>query len=163
MTQLIGIKQLAALLKISLSSLYKHSSGIKRCELLNGMPEPAFRGGRTLWIQQDIDDWLASRRTFRPDSAAPAPQPEPQPRRPRGRPFAWDPARRATQDPAHYAGGIAIERDDEPESSLRRKDIVREVARQRGVTIRRAQQLVKQQIERVEQGDLFMEGGVACT
>jgi hypothetical protein len=60
--------------------LYKHSSGIKRCDLLHDLPPPAFRGGRVLWISQDIEAWLGSKRTFRP--AAPALQPE----RRRGRP-----------------------------------------------------------------------------
>jgi hypothetical protein len=72
--------------------------------------------------------------------------------------------RRASQDPAHYAVGIDIERhdveiegDDEP-SALRRADIVREIAQQRRVTQRRAQQLVKQQLARASQGDLFAGG-----
>jgi hypothetical protein len=76
--------------------------------------------------------------------------------------------RRAMQNPAHYAYAIDIERhdieqDDEP-SLVQRKDIVREIAERRGVTTRRARQIVKSQIERAAQcGDLFVgdESGVA--
>jgi hypothetical protein len=69
--------------------------------------------------------------------------------------------RRATQDPAHYAAGIDIEwhdaiADDEL-SALCRRDIVRDVAARQHVTARRAQQLVKQQLARAAQGDLFFE------
>jgi hypothetical protein len=75
--------------------------------------------------------------------------------------------RRQTQDPAHYAIGIDDEhhdtaQDDEP-SALRRRDVVREIAAQQRVTMRRAQQIIKQQLARAAQGDLFVaEGGVAC-
>ena len=73
--------------------------------------------------------------------------------------------RRQTQDPAHYAAGIDIERHDAPQddepSLIRRQDIVREIAQRQRVSLRRAQQLVKQQIERAAQGDLFIEAGGA--
>jgi hypothetical protein len=70
-----------------------------------------------------------------------------------------------TQDPAHYSTQLDIERhdieqDDEP-SLIRRQDIVREIAQRQRVTPRRAQQLVKQQIERAAHGDLFIEAGGA--
>jgi hypothetical protein len=73
--------------------------------------------------------------------------------------------RRASQDPSHYAVGIDIERHDieldaEP-TPTRRTDIVREIAERRGVTLRRAQQLLKQQLVRAAQGDLFFEAGGA--
>jgi hypothetical protein len=73
--------------------------------------------------------------------------------------------RRQTQDPAHYSTQLDIERhdaeqDDEP-SLIRRQDIVREIAQRQRVTLRRAQQLVKQQIERAAHGDLFIEAGGA--
>jgi hypothetical protein len=73
--------------------------------------------------------------------------------------------RRQTQDPAHYATVIDdahhdIERDDE-QSALRRADIVREIARQRGISLRRAQQIVSRQLARAAQGDLFSEAGGA--
>jgi predicted DNA-binding transcriptional regulator AlpA len=89
MAELIGVQQLAQLLKISTSALYKHSSGIKRCELLHDLPQPAFRGKRTLWISRDIEAWIESHRTFRPTPAQPEPQPAP---RGRGRPRKTAPA-----------------------------------------------------------------------
>jgi hypothetical protein len=73
--------------------------------------------------------------------------------------------RRASQDPAHYSVGIDPERhdtaqDDEP-TALRHADFVREIAQRQRVSLRRAQQLVKQQVERAQIiGDLFVaEGG----
>jgi len=73
--------------------------------------------------------------------------------------------RRATQDPAHYSVTLGdahhdIERDAEP-TPARRADIVREIAQQRRVSVRRAQQLVKSQIERAMQGDLFIADEIA--
>jgi hypothetical protein len=73
--------------------------------------------------------------------------------------------RRTTQDPAHYGTPLDIERcdveqdeqDAEP-TELRRSGIVREVAARQRITTRRAQQLVKQQVERVRHGDLFAGG-----
>jgi hypothetical protein len=72
--------------------------------------------------------------------------------------------RRATQDPAHYSAPLDdahhdIEQDDEP-TPTRRADIVREIAQQRRVTTRRAQQIVRRQIERAGMGDLFAGGAV---
>jgi hypothetical protein len=72
--------------------------------------------------------------------------------------------RRQTQDPAHYSAQLDIERhdieqDDEP-TPIRRADIVREIAARQRVTLRRAQQLVRRQIERAAQGDLFAGGAV---
>jgi hypothetical protein len=48
MTELLGIKELAALLKVSASTLHKHAAGIKRCQLLIDLPAPALRGRKTL-------------------------------------------------------------------------------------------------------------------
>jgi hypothetical protein len=79
--------------------LYKHASGIKRCDLLHDLPPPAFRGKRVLWISQDIEAWLGSKRTFRPA----APEPEPQPaRRGRDRPRKYSAA----------AGGEGVRNDE---------------------------------------------------
>jgi predicted DNA-binding transcriptional regulator AlpA len=88
MTELLGIKELAALLKVSVSTLHKHAAGIKRCQLLSDLPEPALRGRKTIWLSTDINDWLVSKRTFRP--AVPTTATEP-PRR-RGRPRKTAPA-----------------------------------------------------------------------
>jgi hypothetical protein len=76
--------------------------------------------------------------------------------------------RRATQDVAHYSVTLDIERhdtaaddaDDEP-SLIRRQDIVLDVQQRKRVTLRRAQQLVRRQIERAAQGDLFIADEIA--
>ena len=68
--------------------------------------------------------------------------------------------RRQTQDVVHYSAPIDdayhdIEQADEP-TPTRRADIVREIAAHQHVTVRRAQQIVKSQIERTQiVGDLF--------
>jgi hypothetical protein len=73
--------------------------------------------------------------------------------------------RRTTQDPAHYGAPLDIERhdigveQDDETTALRRSDITREVARQHDVSLRRAQQLVRRQIERTRLGDLFAGAG----
>jgi hypothetical protein len=73
--------------------------------------------------------------------------------------------RRASQDPAHYGAPLDIERhdigveQDDETTALRRSDITREVARQHDVSLRRAQQLVRRQIERTRLGDLFAGAG----
>lgn len=76
--------------------------------------------------------------------------------------------RRQTQDVAHWSvghlDGFDIATDDVIAARTARRgseraDLVREVAQLRKVTRRRAQQLVKTQLERVVQGDLFAVGG----
>lgn len=75
--------------------------------------------------------------------------------------------RRYTQDPAHYGTVYEPPADDTDEAAeeaqptpLKRADYVREIARERGVTIRRAQQLVRQALERAREcGDLFAGAG----
>jgi ABC-type transporter Mla subunit MlaD len=74
--------------------------------------------------------------------------------------------RRASQDPSHYSAQLDDERhdtiaDDEP-TPTRRADITREIAQRQHVTLRRAQQLVRAQIERAMQGDLFVGAGGAA-
>jgi predicted DNA-binding transcriptional regulator AlpA len=92
MTELITVRQLAQLLKISTSALYKHAIGIKHCDLLYDLPQPALRGRRTLWVEADIQDWLESRRTFKPAQTAAQPEPAEPPRRPRSRPRKYSAA-----------------------------------------------------------------------
>jgi predicted DNA-binding transcriptional regulator AlpA len=71
----IGIAELAAHLGIARGTLHKHLSGTRQSPILQGLPDPVSRRGKTLWISQDIEDWLETRRTFRP---VPIPEPEPQ-------------------------------------------------------------------------------------
>jgi ABC-type transporter Mla subunit MlaD len=71
--------------------------------------------------------------------------------------------RRATQDVVHYSASIEdarhdVPHDDEP-TPIDRRDIVREIAARQRVTTRRAQQLVKRQVERARLGDLFAGAG----
>jgi hypothetical protein len=73
--------------------------------------------------------------------------------------------RRQTQDPAHYSAHLDIERhdtvqDDEP-SALRRADLVLEVQQRQRVTTRRAQQIIRAQLARAMQGDLFIADEIA--
>jgi predicted DNA-binding transcriptional regulator AlpA len=79
----IGIAELAAQLGIARGTLHKHLSGARRSPILQGLPDPVSRRGKTLWISQDVEDWLEGRRTFRRVAANPEPHP-PAPRR--GRP-----------------------------------------------------------------------------
>jgi hypothetical protein len=74
--------------------------------------------------------------------------------------------RRITQDPAHFSVMLDehhdIPQDGEP-TPTRRVDIVREVAARQRVTARRAQQIIRAQLARSAQGDLFIaEGGAVC-
>lgn len=73
--------------------------------------------------------------------------------------------RRFSQDVAHHSrplDGVAEIADgggDEP-SPLRRRDIAREIAREHGVTARRARQIVAEQIARAKTNrDLFADDG----
>jgi hypothetical protein len=83
------IADLFALLKVARGTLHKHVCGARLSPILEGLPEPVSRRGKTLWTSQDIEDWLESRRTFRP-SSIPTPghkEPQLQPFPPRrGRP-----------------------------------------------------------------------------
>jgi hypothetical protein len=71
--------------------------------------------------------------------------------------------RRQTQDIAYYAAALDVERqdvaedeEDEGEKPHFREEIVREIAQRHRVTLRRAQQIVRRQIERARAGDLFL-------
>lgn len=76
---------------VSLSSLLKHVHKQKHTLALAGLPEPCLRQPILLWLDADIDAWLASQSTI-----APTPVPEPAPQTPdqpikrgRGRPRRW--------------------------------------------------------------------------
>lgn len=76
-------------------------------------------------------------------------------------------ARRRTQDPAYYgrsldgiADTLAADADAAGAPRARkRKEITREVAADFRVTPRRARQIVAQQLQRAQQGDLFADDG----
>lgn len=79
------IAELAAQLKIGRGTIHKHVCGARLSPILEGLPSPINRRGKTLWINKDIEDWFESRRTFRPATVPEEPEePRLQPRR--GRP-----------------------------------------------------------------------------
>jgi predicted DNA-binding transcriptional regulator AlpA len=81
----ITIAELAARLKIARGTIHKHVCRARLSPILEGLPPPISRRGKTLWTSEDIEDWLASRRTFRPATVPEEPEePRLQPRR--GRP-----------------------------------------------------------------------------
>lgn len=69
--------------------------------------------------------------------------------------------RRFTQDLSHYGRGLDGIADvaDEPPSGggRKRRELTREIAADRGVTTRRARQIVAAQVKRAKQGDLFAD------
>lgn len=64
---------LAAGLGITRTTILAHRAGTRECKLLSGLPEPVQSRPRLLWLKKDIEDWLESRRTYRPTTAAEAP------------------------------------------------------------------------------------------
>lgn len=92
---LIRLPEVAALAGVSLRVLRKHIYAESISPSLDGMPEPVAcsrgRGGRLLWVRQDLFDWLKSQRTLvaaaTPIPAPPTPAPAPiGAKRGRGRP-----------------------------------------------------------------------------
>ena len=76
----------AAKCGVSLSLLLKHTHKQRLTAALDGMPEPVIRQPVMLWLDADLDAWLAAQSTVAP---APAPVPVPPPipvKRGRGRP-----------------------------------------------------------------------------
>lgn len=71
---------------VSLSLLLKHVHKQASTTALAGLPEPCLRQPVLLWLDADLDAWLAAQSTVAP---APAPVPVPPPipvKRGRGRP-----------------------------------------------------------------------------
>ena len=96
--QRINIKQLAQKSCASVSSIRKHVAGIRPSPMLEGLPAPVCRGRKLLWLECDVDAWLAAQ------SSAPTPTPAPapaEPKRRRGRP------RKITTAAAGGEGGAA--------------------------------------------------------
>lgn len=71
----INSTELAQALNIPRVAFARHRSGLINHPLLRGLPEPLQQYPRLVWLRADINDWLASRRTFRPDTTAPTPAP----------------------------------------------------------------------------------------
>jgi predicted DNA-binding transcriptional regulator AlpA len=81
----IDIKELAELLGIKHHTIWQVRAGQSNHPILNGLPEPVCIRPKLLWWRKDIEDWVESRRTFKP---APPPVAETGPplQRKRGRP-----------------------------------------------------------------------------
>jgi predicted DNA-binding transcriptional regulator AlpA len=78
----IDINELSHALGIRRHAILQHRSGVRAHPLLLGLPQPAAVRPRLTWWAADIQEWVNSRRTFRPSAPA---APEPELRRPRGR------------------------------------------------------------------------------
>ena len=87
--------QLAERLQTHPHTIRGFRSGLRSPELLCGLPEPIQKQPHLIWLVADIEAWLDSRRTFRPDAQpTPAPTPRPATKRGPGRP------RKEQADPA---------------------------------------------------------------
>lgn len=60
---------LADSLGIPRQSILRHRAGLASHPLLQGLPEPVMSRPRLVWLTADINAWLESRRTFRPEAA----------------------------------------------------------------------------------------------
>jgi len=80
----LNLKQVADKACVSVPLFRRHLYGYEKSPLLADFPAPCARGRRLLWLDADVDAWLAAQSTYKP--AAQAAQPAPaEPRRP-GRP-----------------------------------------------------------------------------
>lgn len=75
--------QLAERLQTNPASIRAYRAGVRRQPLLIGLPEPIQSQPRLVWLVADIEAWVESRRTFRPDAVPTSPS---EPPRKRGRP-----------------------------------------------------------------------------
>lgn len=87
----INSQQLAERLQTNPASIRAHRAGLRATPVLTGLPEPIQSQPKLIWLVADIEAWLESRRTFRPDSPTPstpppADPPPADPPRKRGRP-----------------------------------------------------------------------------
>ncbi len=71
---------------ISLVTARKHMHGVRLTPLLAGLPAPIFRSPKMLWLQADVDAWLANQSTLAQPALSPEQQPADTPRRGPGRP-----------------------------------------------------------------------------
>ena len=63
------LKELSDALGISEQAVRQHRCGVKPHPLLLGLPAPAATRPRLTWWTADIDAWVDSRRTFRPQDS----------------------------------------------------------------------------------------------
>lgn len=79
----IEAPEIAAGLGINRHAILQHRAGSISHPLLTGLPAPLMSRPRLVWLRADIEAWIDSRRTFRPESDAPAPVVKRGPGRPR--------------------------------------------------------------------------------
>jgi hypothetical protein len=60
----VPISEAAALASVSLSVFRKHFYGQRLTPLLADFPAPCARGRKLLWLDADIERWLAAQSTF---------------------------------------------------------------------------------------------------
>ena len=70
-TYTITTRDLAARLQTTPDSIRKYRAGMSSAVLLKGLPEPVQAQPHCLWLIADIEAWLYSRRTFRPEPKQP--------------------------------------------------------------------------------------------
>lgn len=71
--QRIDIHALAIKAGVCAGTVRKHISGLRPSSLLAGLPAPVARGTKLLWLDSDIDCWLADQSTLTTTTNAPAP------------------------------------------------------------------------------------------
>lgn len=84
-TYTITTQQLAERLPTNAATIRAYRAGQRCPALLIGLPEPIQTQPHLRWLVTDIEAWLESRRTFRPDAPANT-TPASEPSRKRGRP-----------------------------------------------------------------------------
>lgn len=82
----IEAAEIAAGFRIPKTAILRTRAGIQDHPLLRGLPEPLMTRPRLVWLRADINAWIESRRTFRPDTPAPNATPPAEAPRKRGRP-----------------------------------------------------------------------------
>lgn len=78
--------QLAERLQTNPASIRAYRAGQRSPAFLAGLPEPIQSQPRLLWLVDDINAWIESRRTFRPDTPSPSVAAPAEAPRKRGRP-----------------------------------------------------------------------------
>jgi predicted DNA-binding transcriptional regulator AlpA len=88
----LKMREVAEMVGVSLSLFRRHLYGYEKSRLLVNFPEPCARGRRVLWLDIDIEKWLAAQSTYKPaetpvaDPVLAPPLVQVKLSRPRGRP-----------------------------------------------------------------------------
>ncbi len=81
----IDLRTVADKAGISLIPARKHMHNVRLTPLLAGLPPPIFRYPKMLWLQSDVDAWLANQSTLNKSAPPPEQQSADAPKRGRGR------------------------------------------------------------------------------